>query len=179
MADASTVDFATMKDRSPVTTVLFAISLAGLVASCAFHAASFFGFSPDLSNSRVWEVHLVATFLIIAALLAGWSVARTLRPQRFIKRAFRYAPSSYRTVARALVIYACVAGIVILISSGHGGVQYLFERGGVTDSRRVLELRSKSNDVSFVRLLTCFWIAGYAIAAALLASARNAPADNR
>jgi len=166
-----------MSGRGPILAILFVLSLAGLTISCAVHIATLLGFRPDPVHSRLWEVQVVATLLIPAALLARWNIAGNANLREFFADAFRATPKFYRRLALTLFAYACVVGILTLFTGQFSGTSYLFSGNGVTDDLRVMNLRSGNPAYAF-RLWTCVWIAGYSFAVGLLASVRSTPIDN-
>jgi hypothetical protein len=157
--------------------LLFAVAVTGLCASLAIHIATFWGIASELKNPYIWRLHVFGLIILVLALLAGGGLAGTFRPRDYLRLAFRYTSAFHRRVAGALVTYAGITLFACLVLLDSGPAGYLFGRGGIADNIRAIEFRNE--DMYALRLFTCGWIISYAVAAAILASAKNAPDHDR
>jgi hypothetical protein len=149
------------------------LAFGGLGASLVVHLATLRGVGLQARDPYVWILHVGAMVVFFPALLIGRGLAGTFRPDEYARRAFRYAPASYRRATAVLVGYAGVSSFACLVLLNSGPARYLTAQGGDIDSLRALEFRS--GQIYGLRLFSCAWIAAYAIALAILISARNAP----
>jgi hypothetical protein len=159
--------------------LLYALAVIWLVASLAIHFATFWGIAPvgESSLNRMMAILHVGTLIVyFPALCIGRWLAGTFRPREYVQGAVRYASAFYKKAAAVLVGYAGVAFLFCLVAVS-SPERYLKHGGGVVDNLRAVEFRS--GQVYGLRLFSCIWIACCAIAVVILASAKNAPEDDR